>query len=208
MQILPAVTGQSARGTWERQTVVFEQPNKQYGKEIAVTFMNKGQEVANLRVGETYLVSFDIESRNYQGKWYTDVRAWRVQPVQSAAAAASCGRHKAQPAAAVASCGRHKVRSAASAALCGRHKVQSEPAATSCGRHKVRSAACGGVVWSPQSAASDLRRRCVVATYRQRPLPSSFRSSFLGSTYLYFSYYIPYIYTRVRRGAVSSRGCR
>ena len=87
LEILPAVTGQSARGTWERQTVVFEQPNKQYGKEIAVTFMNKGQEVANLRVGETYLVSFDIESRNYQGKWYTDVRAWRVQPVQSAATA-------------------------------------------------------------------------------------------------------------------------
>ena len=88
LEILPAVTGQSARGTWERQTVVFEQPNKQYGKELAVTFMNKGQEVANLRVGESYLVSFDIESRNYQGKWYTDVRAWRVQPVQAAAAAA------------------------------------------------------------------------------------------------------------------------
>ena len=88
LEILPAVTGQSARGTWERQTVVFEQPNKQYGKEIAVTFMNKGQEVANLRVGETYIVSFDIESRNYQGKWYTDVRAWRVQPVGAAGAAA------------------------------------------------------------------------------------------------------------------------
>ena len=87
MEILPPVSGQSARGTWERQTVVFEQPNKQYGKELAVTFMNKGQEVANLRVGETYLVSFDIESRNYHGKWYTDVRAWRVQPVQAAAAA-------------------------------------------------------------------------------------------------------------------------
>lgn len=87
LEILPPVSGQSARGTWERQTVVFEQPNKQYGKELAVTFMNKGQEVANLRVGESYLVSFDIESRNYQGRWYTDVRAWRVQPLQSAPAA-------------------------------------------------------------------------------------------------------------------------
>ena len=82
LEILPPVSGQSARGTWERQTVVFEQPNKQYGKELAVTFMNKGQEVANLRVGESYIVSFDIESRNYQGRWYTDVRAWRVQPLQ------------------------------------------------------------------------------------------------------------------------------
>ncbi|MBQ8366762.1 MAG: DUF3127 domain-containing protein [Alistipes sp.] len=85
LEILPPVTGQSARGTWERQTVVFEQPNKQYGKELAVTFMNKGQEVANLRVGESYIVSFDIESRNYQGRWYTDVRAWRVQPLQAQA---------------------------------------------------------------------------------------------------------------------------
>ena len=85
MEILPPVSGQSARGTWERQTVVFEQPGKQYGKEIAVTFMNKSQDVANLRVGESYLVSFDIESRKYQDRWYTDVRAWRVQPLQPAA---------------------------------------------------------------------------------------------------------------------------
>lgn len=85
LEILPPVSGQSARGTWERQTVIFEQPNKQYGKELAVTFMNKSQDVASLRVGESYMVSFDIESRNYQGRWYTDVRAWRVQPMQQAA---------------------------------------------------------------------------------------------------------------------------
>ena len=65
--------------------MVFEQPNKQYGKELAVTFMNKAQDVATLRVGESYIVSFDIESREYQGRWYTDVRAWRVQPTQQAA---------------------------------------------------------------------------------------------------------------------------
>ena len=88
LEILPPVTGQSARGTWERQTVVFEQPNKQYDKELAVTFMNKSQDVASLRVGESYLVSFDIESRNYQGRWYTDVRAWRIQPLQQNAAPA------------------------------------------------------------------------------------------------------------------------
>ena len=87
LEILPAVTGQSARGTWERQIVVFEQANKQFGKEIAVTFMNKAQEVAMLQQGQSYTVSFDIESRNYQGRWYTDVRAWRVQPLQPQAAA-------------------------------------------------------------------------------------------------------------------------
>ncbi len=84
LEILPAVSGQSARGTWERQTVIFEQPQKQYGKEIAVTFMNKAQEVASLRVGETYTVSFDMESRKFNDRWYTDIRAWRVQPLQPA----------------------------------------------------------------------------------------------------------------------------
>ena len=84
LEILPPTSGQTARGTWERQVVVFEQPNKQYGKEIAVTFMNKAQDVATLRVGESYIVSFDIESRKYQERWYTDVRAWRVQPTQQA----------------------------------------------------------------------------------------------------------------------------
>ena len=85
LEILPPVSGQSARGTWERQIVVFEQANKQFGKEIAVTFMNKAQDVEMLRVGESYTVSFDIESRKYMDKWYTDVRAWRVQPQQSQA---------------------------------------------------------------------------------------------------------------------------
>ena len=88
LKILEPTSGQTARGTWERQVVVFEQPNKQYGKEIAVTFMNKAQDVASLRVGESYTVSFDIESRNYQGRWYTDVRAWRVQQLQQNAAPA------------------------------------------------------------------------------------------------------------------------
>ena len=129
--------------------------------------------------------------------------------VQSEPAAASRGRHKVQPEPAAALCGRHKAQSEPAAASCGRHKVQSEPAAASCGRHKVQPATCGGVVWSPQTRFDALWQRYVVATYRQRPLPSSFRSSFLGSTYLYFSYYIPYIYIRAREGgAVSSRGCR
>ena len=84
LEILPPVSGQSARGTWERQTVVFEQANKQFGKEVAVTFMNKGQDVSGLRVGESYIVSFDIESRNYQGRWYTDVVGRKIEPKEAA----------------------------------------------------------------------------------------------------------------------------
>ena len=45
-------------------------------------FFNKESDVAKLREGETFLVSVNIESREYNGRWYTDIRAWRVQPKQ------------------------------------------------------------------------------------------------------------------------------
>ena len=44
--------------------------------------------MARLKEGETYIVSVNIESREYNGRWYTDVRAWRVQPKQVEAPAA------------------------------------------------------------------------------------------------------------------------
>lgn len=88
IEILPAVKGESARGAWERQMVIFEQAGKQYNKEVAVLFVNKADEVKNLKVGMDYTVSIDIESRKWQERWYTDIRAWRVQPLQQEASAA------------------------------------------------------------------------------------------------------------------------
>ncbi len=82
-KMLAPTSGQSARGQWSRQDVVFDvkQENQQYPRKISVTFFNRADEVAKLREGEAYKVSFDIESREYQGRWYTDIRAWRVQPL-------------------------------------------------------------------------------------------------------------------------------
>lgn len=80
-KIMPVTRGTSARGEWQRQDVVFEVPSE-FSRKICVTFFNKESDVAKLREGETYLVSVNVESREYNGRWYTDVRAWRVQPRQ------------------------------------------------------------------------------------------------------------------------------
>ena len=32
----------------------------------------------NLKQGDTVEVSVDLESREYNGRWYTDVKAWKV----------------------------------------------------------------------------------------------------------------------------------
>lgn len=85
---MPATSGTSARGEWQRQEVIFDmQTQSQYPRKICVTFFNKPDEVARLREGAAYTVSIDIESREYNGRWYTDVRAWRIQPKEVAAAA-------------------------------------------------------------------------------------------------------------------------
>ena len=85
-KILPATKGTSARGDWQRQEVIFELP-QEFSRKICVIFFNKESDVARLREGMTCMVSVNIESREYNGKWYTDVRAWRVQPKEETAAA-------------------------------------------------------------------------------------------------------------------------
>ena len=81
-KILPVTKGTSARGEWQRQDVVFEMNEGSFTRKICVTFFNKPEDVARLKEGSTYNVSVNIESREYNGRWYTDIRAWGVQPKQ------------------------------------------------------------------------------------------------------------------------------
>ncbi len=86
-EILPAASGTSARGEWQRQEVVFEMMDGQYSRKVVVTFFNKEAEVKALVKGQAYIVSINLESREYNGRWYTNVNGWRVQSKQAAAPA-------------------------------------------------------------------------------------------------------------------------
>lgn len=82
-RILPATSGTSARGEWQRQEVVFDMNEGSFARKICVTFFNKPDDVASLQERATYNVSVNVESREYNGRWFTDVRAWRIQPKQA-----------------------------------------------------------------------------------------------------------------------------
>ena len=69
------------------QDVVFEMNEGSFARKICVTFFNKPEDVARLKEGAAYTVSVNIESREYNGRWYTDIRAWRIQPKQAESAA-------------------------------------------------------------------------------------------------------------------------
>ena len=77
IEILPEKSGQSANGEWRKQEYVLETESN-YPKKIC--FMAWGNKIDefNLKQGETVEVSVDLESREYNGRWYTDVKAWKV----------------------------------------------------------------------------------------------------------------------------------
>ena len=77
IEILPEKSGQSANGEWRKQEYVLE-TGSNYPKKIC--FMAWGNKIVefNLKQGETVEVSVDLESREYNGRWYTDVKAWKV----------------------------------------------------------------------------------------------------------------------------------
>lgn len=72
-----AVEGVSKQGnSYRKMTAIFETIGD-HPKTIAFNTMNSTCEtVATLVAGRIYRVSFDVESREFNGKWYTDARAW------------------------------------------------------------------------------------------------------------------------------------
>lgn len=77
--VLPTRSGKSARGTeWSSQTAVIE-TKEQYPKKVAFDVMGADRIAQfNLQVGEYVTVSYDVEAREYNGKWWNSVRAWNV----------------------------------------------------------------------------------------------------------------------------------
>ena len=78
INILPEQTGQGKNGNWVKQDFVIE-TSDQYPKKVCFsTWGDKAAEVKKLNLGENLVVSFNAESREYNQKWYTDLRAWKI----------------------------------------------------------------------------------------------------------------------------------
>ncbi|MDR0799219.1 MAG: DUF3127 domain-containing protein [Dysgonamonadaceae bacterium] len=85
-QILPAETGTGRNGEWKKQSIIVETEG-QYPKKVCITVWGDKINAAQLHTGQNLMIDFDIESREFNGRWYTDVKAWKVEPVAGAVAA-------------------------------------------------------------------------------------------------------------------------
>lgn len=76
--VLPTRSGTSVRGTqWSSQTAVIE-THEQYPKRVAFDVLGDKITEFNLQVGEEVTVSFDINAREFNEKWWNSVNAWQV----------------------------------------------------------------------------------------------------------------------------------
>jgi len=77
VQLLPLQTGQGKNGEWRKQEIILETEG-QYPKKVCVAIWGDKINTSQLELGNKLTVSFDVESREYNGRWYTDVKAWKV----------------------------------------------------------------------------------------------------------------------------------
>ncbi len=78
-KIMPAQSGTGSKGNWVKREFVIE-TQEQYPKKICFSAWNDKAELLNqLKEGDQVKVSFNLESREYMSKWYTDARAWRLE---------------------------------------------------------------------------------------------------------------------------------
>ena len=78
IQLLPLQTGEGKNGTWKKQEIIVETEG-QYPKKVCVSIWGDKADESLLQIGNMLTISFDVESREFNGRWYTDVKAWKVE---------------------------------------------------------------------------------------------------------------------------------
>lgn len=87
-EILPEQTGQGKNGTWKKISFILETQDQYPKKACFDAWTDKVDQIKSTAIGSVLTVGFDIESREFNGKWYTNLKAWKIdmqKPGQNAA---------------------------------------------------------------------------------------------------------------------------
>lgn len=72
--------GTSSRGEWLKQDFVLEYQDGNFPAEICLSAFgqDKVSELERFQTGDAVRVSFNIKAREYNGRWYNDLRVWKI----------------------------------------------------------------------------------------------------------------------------------
>lgn len=78
IQLLPMQSGMGKKGQWRKQEFVVE-TQSQYPKKVCLSIWGDKIDQFGITEGDEVNVAVDLESREYNGRWYTEARAWKVE---------------------------------------------------------------------------------------------------------------------------------
>lgn len=83
IQALEVRSGESQRtgNKWMSQSFVIETHDQYPRRCVFDVFGEDRLRDFNIQVGEELTVSFDLDAREYNGRWFNSVRAWKVERV-------------------------------------------------------------------------------------------------------------------------------
>jgi hypothetical protein len=85
MRVLDMRTGMGKNGEWKNQDFIMELPG-QYPRQVCISLWGDKTEVLkNFNIGDQVKAFVDVESREFNEKWYTSVKAWQLEKVENAA---------------------------------------------------------------------------------------------------------------------------
>ncbi|MDR0395138.1 MAG: DUF3127 domain-containing protein [Tannerella sp.] len=80
--VQPLQSGEGKNGTWKKQEYVIEyEQNSQYPRKMMFNLWGDKIDQYNIQEGQTLNVGFDIDCREYNGRWYNDIRAWKIDVI-------------------------------------------------------------------------------------------------------------------------------
>ena len=78
-------TGVSQRGNWSKQEFIIEYQEGSYPSQACFNVWgeDKVKDLERFQIGDSVKVSFNVSSREYNGRWYTNIRGWKSEPADA-----------------------------------------------------------------------------------------------------------------------------
>jgi len=76
--ILPIQSGSGKNGQWKKQDIIVE-TDGQYPKKVCITVWGNNIDESLLKIGNLLKIDINIESREYNNKWYTSITARKIE---------------------------------------------------------------------------------------------------------------------------------
>lgn len=83
LSVLAEQGGNGKNGAWRKRDFILETSSK-YPKKVCISVWGDKIDQFGVKEGQALTVSIEVESREFNGKWYTDVKAWKVQKQDAA----------------------------------------------------------------------------------------------------------------------------